>query len=76
MNKKKKTKAAEPLTAEQLESFRSALEIVRTGKGSGGETYNNIGQLNQAAWIGEHSGALIAEIERLRPELRRGAESR
>lgn len=49
-----------------LESYKESLEIVRTGKDRKGNSFNGIGQLNQAAWIGENSKPLIDEIERLR----------
>lgn len=53
------------LTKERLEEFKKSLRIVKTGKDESGNRYNAIGQLNQAAWIGEHSEILIEEIERL-----------
>lgn len=51
-----------------LTRFEESLKIVRTGKASDGTSYNGIGTLNQAAWIGECSGVLIEEIKFLRPE--------
>jgi hypothetical protein len=60
---------ADPMTAEQLDYFRAASEIVRFQEDRNGSAYNNIGVLNQAAWIGERAHFLIWEIERLRPEL-------
>lgn len=51
-----------------LARFKEALQIVRTGKDSNGGKYNSLGTMNQAAWIGENSGCLIAEIENLRSE--------
>lgn len=35
------------------------------------DSYNNIGKLNLVAYIGERSGILFAEIERLEAELER-----
>lgn len=55
-------------TPANLAYVKEALRIVNTGKGEDGASYTNIGRLNQAAWIGEHSGALIEEIERLRDD--------
>lgn len=49
-----------------LSIFEEALLISNTGKGSKGGSYNNLGKLNQAAWIGERSGTLIDEIKLLR----------
>lgn len=49
-----------------LEQFKDSLRIVQTGKGSDGTSYNSIGTLNQAAWIGENCGCMIREIEYLR----------
>jgi len=61
-----KTKlTTKPMTTETLNRFKEALKICKTGKDSKGSHYNSIGTLNQAAWIGENSGCLIAEIERL-----------
>lgn len=46
-----------------LEEFEEQLRIVNTGKNSAGNSFNDIGRLNSAAWIGEHSGVLITEIK-------------
>jgi len=56
---------------ERLESFKDSLLIVKTGKDSNGHSFNDIGKLNQAAWIGENSAFLITEIERLEFALQR-----
>jgi hypothetical protein len=53
------------LTPEHLKSFKEAFRIVRTGKDGDGNRYESYGQLNQAAWIGEHANCLIDEIEKL-----------
>lgn len=49
----------------ELSRFKEALQIIHTGKDSKGNHFNNIGTLNQAAWLGENAGVLIKEIERL-----------
>lgn len=49
-----------------LTHFKEALQITRTGEGDDGSKYNDTGQLNQAAWIGENAAILILEIEKLR----------
>lgn len=55
------------LTTKWLNQFKKASQIVRTGRDANGNYYNaEFGQLNQAAWIGEHAHLLIDEIERLR----------
>lgn len=53
------------MTKENLQHFKNALLIAQTGKDAEGNQYETIGQLNQAAWIGEHAHILINEIERL-----------
>ena len=52
----------------KLENYKAQLQIIREGKDDKGNTYNNFGVLNAAAWIGENSGCLIKEIEELRKE--------
>lgn len=58
-----------PITKETLERFREAHRIVATGKDHEGRQYEPEGTLNQAAWIGEHAGVLLDEIERLKAAL-------
>lgn len=48
-----------------LEACKEAHKIQSTGKDSAGNSFNSIGKLNQAAWLGERAISLIAEIERL-----------
>jgi hypothetical protein len=52
-----------------LDQFKESLKIVFTGKDSKGGSYNNLGKLNQAAWVGENSELLIHEVETLRTRL-------
>lgn len=49
--------------------FKEQLQIVQTGKDKHGNYFESYGKMNAACWIGEHSGLLINEIERLRKEL-------
>lgn len=49
-----------------LTRYKDALNIAKTGVDSKGNHYTQLGMLNQAAWLGENAGPLIAEIERLR----------
>lgn len=60
------TEAVSQHTPVDLDFVKEALRIINTGKDSKGNSFNNLGKLNQAAFIGERSGALIAEIEHLR----------
>lgn len=62
----KPASAHTPYRPADLDFVKEALRIVNTGRDSKGNSFNNLGRLNQAAFIGEHSGALIAEIEHLR----------
>lgn len=55
-----------PYTPNNLQHFKDALLIVKTGRDAHGDLYSKFGILNQAAWIGERSGFLIEEIEQLR----------
>lgn len=61
-----------PSTAKErqtnLAHFEEALKIVKTGQDSQDRRYIDLGILNQAAWIGEHSGVLIDEIKDLRSQ--------
>ena len=45
-----------------ISAIREANLIVATGKDSKGTPYNDIGKLNQAAWIGERAPALLRII--------------
>lgn len=58
-----------PLSSVTLMLFRQAFQIVQTGKDDQGNSYSTEGCLNQAAWIGEHAGLLLDEIDRLKKEL-------
>lgn len=60
---KRKTK---PAFSCCITPFEDALLIVRTRKDVMGNHYNDIGVMNQACWIGEHSGILIYLIKRHR----------
>lgn len=60
-----------PLSLKWLEQFRKSSQIVRTGRDDKGNYYNSTGQLNQAAWFGEHGHLLLDEIDRLRAMNRR-----
>ncbi len=62
-------KKRKPLSDEFLASCAEASLIVRTTHDSKGNTYSPAGTLNQAAWLGERTHLLIAEIKRLREEL-------
>lgn len=64
-----KKDSVEPLSDDALKRFREAHQIAITGKGTDGTTYNKIGCLNQAAWIGENVGLLLNEIDRLKAML-------
>lgn len=70
MHREMKTKQVHrpELSKESLDRFEDALLIIRTGKDKNGNCFNDIGMLNQAAWVGEHSGVLIEEIKRLRAD--------
>lgn len=60
-----------PIKPLDLTAFKEQLKIVREKKDSSGNEFNSYGTLNAACWIGEHSGSLIKEIERLREDLTR-----
>lgn len=55
----------------EISEFQESLLIVKTGKDSRGNSYNDIGTLNQAAWIGENSQVLLDEIQRMEFALQR-----
>ena len=48
------------------DAFREALLIIHTGKDSKGGSFNTLGQMNQAAWVGENCATMILELEHLR----------
>lgn len=54
--------AVKPFKPVDLEPFKKAVRIANTGT-EGKTKYNTLGCLNQAAWVGENAGCLIAEIE-------------
>jgi hypothetical protein len=62
MRKKKRKALAITPTEECLQRFEEALEISNTGKDSKGNSYTDIGRLNQAAWAGERMGGLLLYI--------------
>lgn len=65
----------EPITDDWLETFEKANHIIRTGRDTKDNSYNNLGRLNQAAWVGEHIQFLLEEIYRLRAKEAKTAQT-